>query len=122
MQFEVLKPDHILLPNMGLRNETGDVVFVTVDQDKEWRKRKRPVGTYISRAHVPGNLLAEGMFFVDCSLITLDPNIIQFSEENVIAFNVVDSFEGDSARGDFTKNMPGIVRPLLEWETEFIPG
>jgi len=38
-----------------------------------------------------------------------------------VAFLVVDSSEGDSARGDYTGHMPGLVRPLLSWTTQFEP-
>jgi lipopolysaccharide transport system ATP-binding protein len=75
----------------------------------------------VSSVWIPGNLLAEGMLFVNCHVMTLFPETKQFSEFNAIAFQVVDSLEGDSARGDYAKNMPGVVRPLLEWNTEFIP-
>ena len=53
-------------------------------------------------------------------------NFNVFFRENelydVVAFTAVDSMEGDSARGDWVGRMPGIVRPLLKWETDFIPG
>jgi lipopolysaccharide transport system ATP-binding protein len=121
MEYEVVKGGHVLLPHFGILNEHGESVFVTVDQDTRWRQRPRPEGSYVSSVWIPGNLLAEGMLFVNCHLLTLFPETKQFSEFNAIAFQVVDSLEGDSARGDYAKNMPGVVRPLLEWNTEYIP-
>jgi lipopolysaccharide transport system ATP-binding protein len=120
MEYDVLKPDHVLLPHFGLKNEFGYSVFVTVEQDPKWRKRPRPKGRYISNVQVPGNLLAEGMLFVNCHLMTINPDVLQFSERSAVGFNVVDVLDGDSARGDFAKNMPGVVRPLLNWSTQFI--
>src|SRR3712207_7464668 len=38
------------------------------------------------------------------------------------AFQVVDSLDGDSARGDYAGPMPGVVRPLLRWTNEFTPS
>ena len=122
MEYKVFKDGHVFLPHFGFRNEMGNAAFVTVDQDPKWRKRPRPKGHYKSTVLVPGNLLAEGMLFVNCHLMTLDPDENQFSEFNAVSFNVVDSFEGDSARGDFAKDMPGVVRPLLNWKTEFNPN
>ena len=40
----------------------------------------------------------------------------------MIAFHVVDSLEGDTARGDFTKKLEGLIRPLLKWTTQFSPN
>ncbi len=37
---------------------------------------------------------------------------------NVVSFHVQDPGEGDSAKGLFTGQLKGVVRPLLEWTTE----
>ncbi|WP_035056956.1 ABC transporter ATP-binding protein [Desulfuromonas sp. TF] len=121
MEYDVVKGGRVLLPHFGIVNEHGEAVFVTVDQDAQWRQRPRPEGSYVSSVWIPGNLLAEGMLFVNCHLLTLFPETLQFSEFNAVTFQVVDSLEGDSARGDYAKNMPGVVRPLLEWNTEYVP-
>jgi len=39
-------------------------------------------------------------------------------EREAVAFEVVDSTELDTARGDYTGPMPGVIRPLLRWENE----
>jgi lipopolysaccharide transport system ATP-binding protein len=120
--FDVLKSGAILLPHFGLQNESGTTVFVAVDLDSDWRNRPRPKGRYTSIAHIPGNLLAEGLHYVNCYLITLSPQKVEFKERSAVSFIVVDSAEGDSARGDYSKNIGGVVRPLLAWETKFTPA
>jgi lipopolysaccharide transport system ATP-binding protein len=119
--FDVFQSGSILLPHFGLRNEAGTSVFIAVDHDPDWRKRPRPKGRYTSIAHVPGNLLAEGVHFVNCNLITLDPDSLEFIVRSAVSFTVIDSLDGDSARGDYAKDMPGVVRPLLKWKTTFNP-
>jgi lipopolysaccharide transport system ATP-binding protein len=59
--------------------------------------------------------------FVDVGLATLEPNIFQYEARQAIAFQVIDSADGHSARGDFARSMPGVVRPLLNWTTVFSP-
>jgi hypothetical protein len=44
-------------------------------------------------------------------------NVLRAYGRNAVAFHVVDTQGGDSARGDFTGPMPGVVRPLLTWTT-----
>ena len=56
--------------------------------------------------------------FVDASMITLEPFIFQYQSRSAVAFLVTDSLEGDSARGDWTGHMPGVVRPMLRWTTQ----
>jgi lipopolysaccharide transport system ATP-binding protein len=36
-----------------------------------------------------------------------------------VAFHVVDSLDGNSARGDYAGTMEGVVRPMLKWQTVF---
>ena len=46
----------------------------------------------------------------------------QFYELDAVAFQVIDSLDGDSARGDYAGRMTGVVRPLLQWSTQFSPN
>ncbi len=93
--------------------------FGAQDLDPEWRGRKRPAGRYVSTVWIPGNLLAEGMLFVDASMITLEPFIFQYQSRSAVAFLVTDSLDGDSARGDWTGHIPGVMRPMLKWTTQY---
>jgi lipopolysaccharide transport system ATP-binding protein len=45
----------------------------------------------------------------------------EFHAPEAIAFQVIDSPEGDSARGDWGGSMKGAVRPLLNWTSELDP-
>ena len=109
-----------MLPQFKLANDQGILAFITVDVDPKWRKKKRPKGWYTATAWVPGNLLAEGDFFIHAAMTTLEPQrLTQFHEKEAVSFRVVDPMEGDSARGDWAIDLRGLVRPLLRWETEY---
>jgi lipopolysaccharide transport system ATP-binding protein len=119
MVYEVMREGFVLLPHFSLTTETGIIVFQTLENDPQWRGKKRARGNYVSRVEIPGNFLSEGILYVSCNLITMYPNILQFSEKQTIAFQVVDSHESDSARGDWHGNLSGVIRPLLDWETRY---
>ena len=76
----------------------------------------------MSTGWIPGNLLAEGTVFVDVAVIVVDPFIPQVFESSVIAFQVVGTMDGDTSRGDWAGATPGVVRPLLDWTTDFTPA
>jgi lipopolysaccharide transport system ATP-binding protein len=118
MSFDVLEGGHSLVPNFHLFNEEGACVFIVNDQDPEWRHRNRPLGSFVSSVRIPGNFLAEGSLVVNAALSTMDPVTVHFQESDAIAFQVIDSLDGDSARGGFAGPYPGIVRPMLQWTTE----
>ena len=117
MVYEVIKGGFVLLPHFSLTNESGITVFLTLENDLQWKEKKRPAGYYVSRVRVPGNFLSEGMLYVSCYLLTMYPNVLQFSERHIIAFQVIDSYDGTSARGNWQGKLSGVVRPLLDWET-----
>ena len=122
MEYEVLQPGHILHPNFHFFNEEGVYVFVAAEQDPLWLRRPRPTGRFISRAIIPGNLLTEGSLIVGAALTIPDPVEVLFHAREAVAFQVVDSLDGDSARGDYGGRIPGVVRPLLQWNTQFFPA
>ena len=68
---------------------------------------------------IPGNFLAPGTIFVDVAIIAIDPIETQIWEPSIIAFQMMDTMEGDSARGDWAGPMSGAVRPAFEWTTEY---
>jgi lipopolysaccharide transport system ATP-binding protein len=119
MEFEVLKPGHVLVPNYHFFNEEGMYIFVASDQDPAWQRTPRPVGRFISTAWIPGNFLAEGSLFVGAALSTMNPVVVHFYEREAVKFQVIDSLDGNSARGDYAGPMPGVVRPLLKWKTKY---
>ena len=122
IEFDVLQPGSVLVPNYHFFNEEGVCAFVASDQDPEWRRRPRPVGSYVSTAWIPGNFLSEGSISVGAAVSTMDPTIVHFYEPDVVAFQIVDNLEGNSARGDYAGAVPGVVRPLLQWTTRYKPS
>ncbi|HLM55421.1 MAG TPA: ABC transporter ATP-binding protein [Pyrinomonadaceae bacterium] len=116
--YDVLEAGHALVPVVELYNEEGTEVFSTHDAASEWRRRPRGAGRYTSAVTVPGNLLAEGTLIAHVSVMSHFPStVLHAHEANAVAFQVVDDLGGGSARGDYAGPMPGVVRPLLEWET-----
>ena len=122
MEFEVLEAGHVLVPNFHLYSDEGLCVFVVSETRGEWHRRPRPAGRYVSTVWIPGNFLAEGSIVVHAAMSTMNPLRGHFQELDAVAFQVVDSLDGDSARGDFAGKIPGIVRPILSWSTRYGTG
>src|SRR5262249_46448343 len=115
LEYEVRKPGHIITPSFRVTNHEGIDVFSLFDWSPDWRECPRQCGRYISTVTIPGNFLAEGMHFVSVGLFARRPYFLQFYERDVIAFCVVDSFDGDAARGELGGPIFGVVRPILPW-------
>jgi lipopolysaccharide transport system ATP-binding protein len=123
MVYDVLKPDYCLVPRYEIFNESGVCLFSSLGLEEQWRSRPRAVGSYASTAWIPGNYLAEGTVLITASMFSPEPQRNHFRCRDLVAFHVVDSLQGDAARGDWEGAMPGVVRPLLEWTTtSLVPG
>ena len=118
LEYEVLQAGKVIIPSIQLNNEQGSCIFISHDWSAEWRHTERKVGIYKSTVSVPGNLLSEGTIFVTAGAATHQPHQVHFNERDAVTFNVIDSPDGDAARGDFAGPMPGAVRPMLSWKTE----
>lgn len=121
MEYDVLKAGYLLLPYFHFYNEEGVLAFEASDHDPAWRRRPRPAGRWINTAWIPGNLLSEGTLLVWPCLFTLDPVTTEISVRDAVAFQVTDSLDGDSARGDWGGQLTSVMRPLLKWDTQFSP-
>ena len=118
LAYDVLEEGHALVPVIEFYNHEGTELFSTHDTSANWRRQPRPRGTYTSTVWIPGNLLAEGSLIGNVSIMSHFPvTTLHANEPNAVAFQVVDSPAGDSARGDYIGPMPGLIRPLLNWVT-----
>ena len=121
MEYDVLESGHVLLPHYSVHTSAGAFAFVGLDQDPAWRGRPRPPGRYVSTGWIPGNLLAEGIMLIGPAIRGLEPDILHFYEREAVSFQVVDAPGADTARGDYPGGIPGAVRPLLRWTTQYEP-
>jgi lipopolysaccharide transport system ATP-binding protein len=119
VEYQVHRGGHVLVPNFHVFTEEGTYAFVIHDLDPAWRKKPRPPGMYKSIAEIPGNFLSEETLIVGVAISTHDPFAVHVYERDAIAFRVIDTLEGETARGDYVGHMPGVVRPALNWRTEF---
>ena len=123
MEYEVLKPGHVLMPYHHIFNEDNVNIFQAHDTDAEWQKRPRPAGHYHSTVWIYGNLLAEGMLYISSGITRVDVAQPQFYEKDAVTVQVFESLDNvNSARGEWTGDMGGVVRPFFKWNTQYNPN
>ena len=117
--FTVLRSDGpAVFPKLKLYDARSNVLFNAMDTSSRWQEPSTP-GEYVSTAWIPGNLLNEGLVSVDVGVFSLGaPKLHPHCNYGAVSFHVQDPGEGDSAKGFFTGQWHGVVRPLLEWTTE----
>jgi lipopolysaccharide transport system ATP-binding protein len=120
LSYYVLRNDIRLTHAFVFHDEKGNRLFDSHDVNSLWRSNSlRKSGIYSATLMVPGNFFAEGKVKVSPAVITSDPFEIHFYQEDLLAFMVVDSTQGDSARGEYAGTYHGLVRPLFDWQAEY---
>ncbi|HYI74494.1 MAG TPA: ABC transporter ATP-binding protein [Gaiellaceae bacterium] len=116
--FRVLRDGPAVLPKLKLVAD-GRIAFNAMDVHPRWEEPSPP-GEYVATAWIPPNLLNEGLVSIDAAVCSIrSPKLHHHvSVHEAVSFHVQDPAEGGSARGSFTGQWRGVVRPLLEWDAE----
>jgi len=78
-------------------------------------------GVYEAHVVIPGNLLAEGDYSLDVSIFTSRGRKVRHLYlTEALGIHVYDPLSGNSARGDYTENYGGLLRPRLNWHKAFL--
>jgi lipopolysaccharide transport system ATP-binding protein len=120
IRFRILREGPPLFAKIKVRDRQGSVAFNALDVG-QMETASQP-GVYSVTAWLPPNLLNEGAATVDVAVCTLQaPKLLPRAQKaEAVSFAVVDPGDGDSARGLFTGQLRGAVRPLLEWTNQRI--
>ena len=123
VEFDCLKSGFELLPGFSLCNEESQIIFSSIDIEEKWVGKVREPGRYVAKITIPGNLLTEGTMLINTAVRQWHPTQrIEYYAREAVAFQVIDTLEGDSARGPYVGDLAGLVRPRLEWRTDRVGG
>jgi lipopolysaccharide transport system ATP-binding protein len=119
IQFRVLRHGPPVFGKIKVYGRQGDIAFNAMDIKPQWEEQSEP-GVYVTTAWIPANFLNEGRASVEAAVCTLHAPKLhpRASKHDAVSFYIVDPGDGDSARGRFTGQLRGAVRPLLEWTLE----
>jgi lipopolysaccharide transport system ATP-binding protein len=119
IEFRVLRGDVPVFPKLKILDRENAIAFNAMDTSERWLAPSAP-GDYVATAWIPGNLLNEGPTVAEAAICSLDfPRLKHHAAVyGAVSFEVLDAGEGDSARGLFSGQWRGVVRPLLDWTVE----
>ncbi|WP_407682313.1 ABC transporter ATP-binding protein [Pseudocalidococcus azoricus] len=116
IHYRVTKSGYVFTHGCNLFNDQGINILNSHDIVSSMRNVPRSQGDYSATVWIPSNFLAEGTFIIGLAILTPEPFSIHLHEPNALAFKVTDNISGSSARGEYTGEFPGLVRPILKWE------
>ncbi|HML23959.1 MAG TPA: ABC transporter ATP-binding protein [Aggregatilinea sp.] len=117
VEYAVLEPDTVLNISVSVYDEKGIYVLASPSNtDEVWFQKPHPAGRYLSRVVIPANTLNLGSYSITALLVE-EGRYILAQEDGVVSVDMVEL--GTYRRGYFGY-WGGIVRPLLDWQTEQI--
>ncbi|TPG40109.1 ABC transporter ATP-binding protein [Flavobacterium pectinovorum] len=114
--YEIIKEERLFTHGFNLYNSQNIHILSSHDKDSQTLKSSLKKGIYKKRIVLPGNLLAEGNYSCSFAIMTYNPFFVEFHEIDIVGFNIIDEVGQHTARGNYSGNFPGVVRPILKWK------
>lgn len=119
MVYHVFHSGIKLIPNIQVSTDTEVLVFGSGDHQSQWVTEGRPAGVYRSIVWMPGNFLNAGRLTISVVAATINPKIVHYFERDILNIEISDNADAPT-RGAAGSVMPGVIRPLLNWDTDRI--
>ena len=119
MIYEVIETGNKIHSAFNFYDRNGINIFDSHENNTNNYHENKNKGFYETTVWIPKNLLSEGIILVGVALVTHDPFVVHFHEKESIAFNMIDIKNESRTRGDYVGSLPGIIRPLLKWESKY---
>lgn len=119
IEFDVLTSDHLIVPRLDFTDGLNTLLFSAFEVDSEWHHKNRPCGRHTCTAWLPKNLFGEGQLGIGVSILSFRPWTVHFDAQNLLRIEMVSGSAKLTSRGHFEGNIPGLIRPLLNWTSEY---
>jgi ABC-type polysaccharide/polyol phosphate transport system ATPase subunit len=115
--YFVLKKDSRVGFTIVLRDANDNIVFSSINNhEKNYYSKPMCEAQYLTSCEIPPYFLNVGLYKI--SLIFFGPDFTDpIYLENLIIFEISD---GNFVRADYRGDFEGVLRPLLNWETELL--
>lgn len=104
--------------NLHFTGPSGEYLFVSNQPNVQPREQ----GLYKAKCKVPARLLNCGVYFIGVAVTKyLDVGYdVCFFEPGAVTINMVENIERTVDRYNYGNEVPGLIRPLLDWKEERI--
>ena len=109
--YRVNKTGHKPCPQVVFQLSTGDIAFVS--NNPNMNSNLYEPGVYTSILEIPANFLNSNVYIVSAAINTFSPLVLHFGQP-ILTLNVIDSMDSITRTG-YIGNIPGAVRPILNW-------
>ena len=99
-----------------IKDELDNIVFSTCEFNApNWGNKTIP-GKTLSICELPANFFSEGSYTVLVAIGHYNPNMVHILLDNLISFQILETYSGQTVRKNVGNEWPGIVRPFINWK------
>lgn len=113
--YEVIAEIKPKIPNVHLYTIKGDCVFISAEREDS---KLSKVGVFKTIVWIPANMLNVEVYYVSIALSTMSPVKVHFWQKDILTFETKENI--NNRTNSYNQDIPGIIRPLLDWETNLI--
>jgi lipopolysaccharide transport system ATP-binding protein len=117
VEYSVKREIPFFTHSINIFNSEGSHVFTSHDTNNYTSNEKIKGGVYRTTVWIYKNLFQDGEYFLSFACMRYSPYVVLFHEMNIIKFRILDSMVDSSRNINYSGKFPGIVRPLLDWDT-----
>ncbi len=114
--YQILTDNNLFTHGFNLFNSHNIHILSSHDFHSSTLNEKLSKGIYKKTITIPGNFLAEGGYNCSFAIMKYNPFLVEFHELDLVGFTIIDEIGNRKIRGDYSDNIPGIVRPILNWK------
>lgn len=114
--YEITGDSEKYTHGFNLFNAQGLHILSSHDKDSGTLREPAAKGIHRRSVLLPAYFLAEGSYHCSFALMCYNPFIVLLHEMDIVGFNIIDKLNDSTVRGDYSGRIPGVVRPLLNWQ------
>jgi len=116
MKYEVLVDGFVYTHGFNLYDGNGVHILSSHNVAKGLRKEPVRRGIFEANVFIPGNLLSDGLHQASVAIMSYNPFTVHFHEMEAVSFSIREEITDNPLRDVYGGKIPGIVRPVLNWE------
>jgi lipopolysaccharide transport system ATP-binding protein len=118
IQYWILEPGIKMGATAAIYDAASSCIFGSLSNlEPEWHGKSRPAGLYVSRVHVPPDLMKDGTYSI-AALLWDQGYVDNVRLDDALQFEIFDS---GNLRGDYFGGWEGVIHPRLKWTCERAP-
>ena len=99
-----------------IKDEYENIIFSTCEfNSPSWESKSIP-GKTLSICELPANFFSEGSYTVLVAIGHYNPNMVHILLDDLVSFQILETYSGQTVRKNAGNEWPGIVRPFINWK------